>query len=183
MIKRIEDLVRERFNPFTQGVWFKGIDMREIRMPEEIEKEVIKRWTARVERELRIEAAKTDRDAMIALTEGRTSAFKQLQGAKAEAWTGVARDVLRMLDVLEEKGQEEIALDFVSTVQRITQWIAQDESVAIRYIEAMKSVIQTPGPKGIVITPPTGSPGYMPSPPQPALLAGRPIGEQEKKKE
>ena len=182
VIKEIEDEVKKRFNPYTQGVWFKGIDIREISMPEEIEKEVIRRWTARVDRELRVEAAMADRDAMIAWSEGRAKAFEQLRDAKVDAWTEVARNVIDILRLLEKAGRKEAALDFVSAVQSITQWIAQDESIAVRYIEAMQSVIQTPGPKGIIITPPTPSPGFMPTPPQPGLLTGLTTGTQEQKK-
>jgi regulator of protease activity HflC (stomatin/prohibitin superfamily) len=133
VIREIENAVNERYNPAVMGVKYGGIDIQDISMPEEIEKRVIKRWTARVERELRVAEAEAERDAMIQLSEGRAHSFK----TKASTWEEVAKQVITMLQVWEESGQRETALNFIGVVQGITQWVGEDQSVAMRYVEAM----------------------------------------------
>ncbi len=167
VIKRIEEEVGKRFNTAGAGVWFKGIDIRTITPPEEIQAKLRERWLARVEREIKVTTAEAERDAMIRLSDGRAYSVEQLEKARSEARKDMLNNVHKLLQALEETGNEQIVLGFMQVVQHLTQWVGRDESVSLRYIQAMQAVMQSPGPKSFVITPPTPSPGAMPSPPQP----------------
>jgi hypothetical protein len=52
-------------------------------------------------------------------------------------------------------------------IQELTNRVGQDETVAMRYIEAMQSIVKSEGLKSFVITPPGTAPSMLPSPPTP----------------
>jgi hypothetical protein len=101
---------------------------------------------------------------LIHLSEGRAQALGKLEQAKLNARTNMARMVSGILDTLVQIDKEPVALSFANLVHELTQRIGQDEQVAMRYIEAMQAVIESPGPKSFVINPPYTGAGAPPPP-------------------
>jgi regulator of protease activity HflC (stomatin/prohibitin superfamily) len=185
VIKEIEDKIVEMFTPSAAsgGVWFKGVDIRKIAMPPDVEEQVRAKWKARFERELRIARAETERDVLVLESEGRAQALERLEGVKLDARSRMAHMMSGLVDALTKIEKEPIALSFISIMHELTNRVGQDETVATRYIEAMQAVIQSDGAKSFVITPPTAAPGFMPSPPAPTLQSGQILEERFKRGE
>jgi regulator of protease activity HflC (stomatin/prohibitin superfamily) len=180
VIQEIEAKVVEMYNPVNAGVWFKGCDIREIKMPEEVEERVRQRWTARVERELKIAEAEAERDAMLHWSEGRARALAQIEEVKLRARTRMAQMIGEMVDGLTRIDQESVAMSFVNVVQELTNRVGQDETVAMRYIDAMQAIVRSDGVKSFVITPPNPNlpSGHLPSPPTPGAKTRNEIEQQ-----
>jgi regulator of protease activity HflC (stomatin/prohibitin superfamily) len=163
VVQEIEEEVRKRFDPSPGGVWFERLDIREISMPEELEEKVMERWTARVERELRLEQAKTERDALIEVSQGRAKAIEQVETVRLAARSNMTHVVSDLVTALSTISQEHVAMSFVSVIQELTNRVGQDETVAMRYIQAMQAIVESEGPKSFVVTP--QAPGLTLSPP------------------
>ncbi len=167
VVRRIEEEVNKRFNTAGAGVWFKGIDIRTITPPDDIMAKLRERWIARVERELKVAEAEAERDAMIHLSDGRVHSLKQLEDVRSGARKDLLKTIHALLRTLDKSGNEQIVLGFIQVVQHLTQLVGRDDTVSLRYIQAMQAVMKSPGPKSFIITPPTPAPGAMPTPPQP----------------
>jgi hypothetical protein len=149
-------------------------------MPPEVEERVLAKWTARVERELKVADAETERQVMIELSEGRARSLARLEGVRLDARASMGRVIEDLVGTLSKIDQEHLALSFMSVVQELTNRVGQDETVAMRYIEAMQAIVHSEGSKSFVITPPTPAAGLMPSPPAPSLRASNIIEERTK---
>jgi regulator of protease activity HflC (stomatin/prohibitin superfamily) len=178
VIKEIENEVKKRFDPSDGGVWFKGIDIREITMPEEMEQQLQQRWTSRIKRQIKIVEAAAESRAMIERSKGRSISLAATERVKSRALAAMVSTLQQMLNALTATGSQQIAVSFVNVIQELSSRIGQDESVALRYIDAMQGIMQSEGPKSFVITPPTAAPGFMPSPPTPTLQSGKTPGER-----
>ncbi|MBN1582652.1 MAG: hypothetical protein JXA89_18220 [Anaerolineae bacterium] len=157
IIQEIEDQVKKRFDPSGGGVWFKGFDIRQIEMPEEVEKQVRKRWLARFEHEIKIEQAKAESEAIVELSKGRADALERLESVKLDARRSNLELIKNLSSSLGAIDNRSIAQSFISVVQELTSRIGQDEIVAIRYIEAMEAIVGSEGPKEVILT--TQAPG------------------------
>lgn len=183
IVRAIEQQVQEAFAPINGGVWFKGLDIREITMPPEVEAQVLQDWTSRAERERKVLEAEAERDAIIALSEGQADALQRTESVKLRARRAMGRIIGNMIEDLQNVNSQPVAMSFISVVQELSNRVGQDETVAMRYIEAMRAIIQSEGPKSFVITPPTQAPGFMPSPPAPSVQPGKVIEERLKSDE
>jgi regulator of protease activity HflC (stomatin/prohibitin superfamily) len=165
-IRHIEDQVKDRFKTEWAGILFGGLDIRGIEMPDEIEQQLHQRWLAGVARQLRIAEAEAEGRAIEAISDARTRALNERELVKYGILRKLAENLESLLNVLSDRDSE-IAISFISVIQQLTSRIGQDESVAMRYIDAMQAIVRSEGPKSFVITPPTPSPGYLPSAPPP----------------
>lgn len=160
---RIEQEVNKRFNPSAVGVWFKGIDIREIRIPEDVDKQWIKRWQAPIASQLRVREAEAERDAMLVTSEGRAQSLERIEGARLKARTETVKAILgQVLDELNKVQNEDVLRGVIRIVQYMTTEVARDEEMALRYVEAMQKVIGSEGSKTLIISPPTRG-GQMPA--------------------
>ena len=133
-IHKIEEEVKEIYAPSAAkgGIWFKGIDIREVWMPTEVEAQVVQKWTSQLERERKVEDAKTESEAMIALSQGRAAALKQLEAEKFGARQQTAQLIFDLVNSLQQVGTfgDSVMVQFMSAVQQITERVGEDESVA-----------------------------------------------------
>jgi regulator of protease activity HflC (stomatin/prohibitin superfamily) len=164
IVRRIEEQVGQRFDPSRYGTAYRGMDIRHIDVPEDVQAQMMRRWKASQEWRLRVQEAIAEREALIKLSEGRAQALGKLEQAKLNARANMAKMVSGILDTLVQIDKEPVALSFANLVRELTQRIGQDEQVAMRYIEAMQAVIESPGPKSFVINPPYAGAGALPPP-------------------
>ena len=181
VVQEIEDKVRERFDPSPGGVWFERLDIREISMPEELEEKVMERWTARVERELQVEQAKAESKALIEMSRGRADAIERVEAVRLRARANMADVISALVTAMSSISQEHVALSFISVIQELTNRVGQDETVAMRYIDAMQAIVESEGSKSFVVTPP--APDFMLSSPAPTVQPTNIIEERAKGKQ
>lgn len=171
-VRAIEQEILRRFRADSSGVWFKGIDIQEISVPDDVRERMLKRWTAPVERGLKLQEALAERDAIIALSEGRAQAIERVESVRLAVRDRMVAVIQKLVQTLPPMDQERVVLGFISVVQELTNRVGQDDTVAMRYIEAMQDIVQSEGPKSFVITPPAPSPGALPGPPPPSGAGG-----------
>jgi regulator of protease activity HflC (stomatin/prohibitin superfamily) len=179
-IKAIEDQVKARFNPAGSGVLFRSFDIKEVKVPDDVRERMLKRWTMPVDLEIKVQEAQTERDAMIARSEGRAQSIERLEGIRLVAYDRMIEVIRKLVSILPPMDREQAVSGFISVVQQLTGRIGQDESVTMRYIEAMQAVVQSDGPKSFVFTAPFSLSEGAPQPPHPQLPQGPKGGEQEK---
>lgn len=166
-VRRIELDVSQHYDPSAFGVTYLGMDIRHIEVPEDVRAQMVQRWKASQEWELRVQDAIAERKALIELSEGRAQALGKLEKAKLSARVNMANLVDRILNRLATVPGSPGATNFARLVSELAERIGEDEQVAIRYIEAMQAVIESPGAKSVVINPPySGAGASAPPPPQ-----------------
>ncbi|MFN2157897.1 MAG: hypothetical protein ACK2UX_21905 [Anaerolineae bacterium] len=170
-VRRIELDVSQHYDPSAFGVTYLGIDIRHIEVPEDVRAQMVQRWKASQEWELRVQDAIAERKALIELSEGRAQALGKLEKAKLSARVNMANLVDRILNRLATVPGSPGATNFARLVSELAERIGEDEQVAIRYIEAMQAVIESPGAKSVVINPPYSGAGAS-APPLPQSGGG-----------
>jgi regulator of protease activity HflC (stomatin/prohibitin superfamily) len=168
-IRRIEDEVVARFDPRWAGVQFRSFDIEQIRMPEEIRERMVRRWTAVVERDLKLRDAETERESIIQLSEGRAVSLERMEQVRFDAWQqasdsveGAIERVTALMAKMAASSHPQIAANFIAVVEQLTVWFGQDQSTAMRYIEAIESVAHSKGTKTFVFNPPNALTGMPP---------------------
>lgn len=167
VIRAIEEKVLKLFDPTWAGVQLRGFDILRVTKPDDVEKRMIKKWTSPVDRDLKVEEARAERDAIIERSQGQARALYRLEKVKAGARQDMVDTVERLLDALTQAGQPQLALNFVSVIQELTKHVGEDEAVTMRYIEAMQAIVQSEGTKSFLIMPPTPTTSFLPTPPTP----------------
>jgi regulator of protease activity HflC (stomatin/prohibitin superfamily) len=153
VVRRIEEQVVERYDPSEFGVAYRSLDIRHIDVPEDVREQMVRRWKQAQEWKLRVQEAIAEREALIRLSEGRAQALGNVEEAKLSARTNMARMVSGILDTLVKIDKEPVALSFANLVHELTERIGEDEQVAMRYIEAVQAVIDSPGTKSFLVSP------------------------------
>jgi regulator of protease activity HflC (stomatin/prohibitin superfamily) len=164
-VRKIEEEVNKKFNTSWAGIQFKGLDIQTIRMPPEVEERVLKRWTTAVERDLRVKDAQAEGQAIIQVSKGREESLKQLESIKQQARNQVFETADRLVRTLSQIDRDDFLVGLVNIIERLAERIGEDESIAMRYIESMQSIVESEGSKSFVITPPTRSAGMLPMSP------------------
>ena len=178
-IREIELKVNKLFNPAWAGVMFKGLDILEVTMPEEVKERMMKRWTTPVDRLVKVEEARAEAEAITERSKGQAMALRTMEKIKAGARQDMVRMIDDLLDTLTQSGRDQVAINFVSVIEELTRRVGQDESTAVRYIETMQAIMQSDGPKSFIITPPNTPKNALPSPPAPTMPEVRIHGEEE----
>jgi|GEM_PF-6130562 len=153
VIKKIEEEINRQFDPSGGGVWFKGLDIREIKMPDDVEARMIKDWTEAKALRMRIAEAETNRQTMIVESEGRALALERMERARAKALEAASEMMIKLMETLKKAGHEKEAWNFVNVVRQLTIWAGHDDKVAMNYIEAMQRIVESDGAKHIFIQP------------------------------
>jgi len=166
IVRSIEVDVSKHYDPSAFGVTYLGMDIRHIEVPEDVRAQMVQRWKASQEWELRVNDAIAERKALIELSEGRAQALGKLENAKLSARVNMAALVDRILNRLATVPGSPGATNFARLVSELAERIGEDEQVAMRYIEAMQAVIESPGAKSVMINPPYSGAG-APAPPPP----------------
>jgi regulator of protease activity HflC (stomatin/prohibitin superfamily) len=171
IVRQIEQDVIENYDPAVLGAAYLAIDIRQIDVPDDIREQLVRRWKAPLERQVRLVQARAEREALVELSEGRAQALDKLEGAKLSARANMARMVTKIIDDMVQQHQGPVAVGFVDLVRELSERIGQDEQVALRYIEAVQAVIEGEGVKSFVFNPPYSGPAAVP-PPSPPSSAG-----------
>ncbi len=171
-LRKIELEVNKRFSAVGAGVWFKGLDISEVVMPADVREQMLKRWTTPMAGQVKIKEAEAERDAMIALSDGRARSLARIEEEKAKARDRMIAVINDLVQVLSNSGRQEIISSFTRVIRELTERVGQDEVVAMRYIEAMQSMVESDGNKSFVVAPPHTAPGALLSPPSADLKAG-----------
>jgi hypothetical protein len=179
VIRQIEQKVNERFDPSWAGIWYKGLDILSVKKPADIEAQAVKKWAVPIERELLLEKAKAERDALIERSRGQARALYNLESIKAKAREDMVGTVEKLFTTLTKSGRDQIAWRFVGVIEELTKRVGEDETVTMRYIEAMEAMVESPGPKSFVVAPPERTPGALPSPPAPTAQEFKMIDGRE----
>jgi len=181
-VRRIEEIINERFDASRVGVQYRGMDIRTIEPPEDVKQQFVERWKAPLEGQVAIQRAQVERDVLIELSEGRARSLERLEGVRLQARARMIQVVQELINTLPYIEQDQVMAGFTSVFEQLTSRIGQDESVAMRYSETMQAIMTTEGPKSFIITPPNPSPGLLPAPPPP-IRPGAPVltnGGQDK---
>ena len=166
-VSEIEKVVNSRCDLSGSGVYFKSLDIAEIKMPDDVHAKMVKRWSAPVDADIKEQEAVGERRAMVQIGEGRATSLERLEGVRLVVRAKMIKVIQDLVGTLPKMDQEKAVLGFISVIQELTNRVGQDETVAMRYIEAMQSIVKSEGPKSFVITPPSTSLGMLPSPPAP----------------
>ncbi|MBN1936454.1 MAG: hypothetical protein JW934_17455 [Anaerolineae bacterium] len=179
-IRKIEETVNSRFNPSSGGVWFKGLDIREIRMPPEIEARMVEEWTEAKQFQSRVAEARANRDVMIVESEGRARALERMEMARSRAWEAASEMMVKLMEALDKAGHKREAWDFVNVIRQLTVWAGHDDTVAMNYIEAMQRIVDSEGSKHVFLQPT----GFVTNPlfePRPSLADSTKSGKSDVK--
>jgi regulator of protease activity HflC (stomatin/prohibitin superfamily) len=171
-IKEIEDKVSERYDRSGSGVWFKGMDIKEVRVPPDVHERMLKRWTTPVDLGLKIEEAKTERDVMIERSKGRAESLERLEGVRLSARIKMVQVIEKLVNMLPEMNREQAVWAFVSVIHELTNRVGEDELSAMRYIEAMRAFLRGGGFRDLALPLPDSPPGMLSQPPRPQLSQG-----------
>jgi regulator of protease activity HflC (stomatin/prohibitin superfamily) len=182
-LKAIEDEVKKRFDSSWAGVSFLGFDIMEVNLPKAVEDRVLKQWTSRVEYELKVAGATAERKAMVELGRGRAETFAEWEDARLAARENLVKSIVRLGGTMPSGEKLRLLWACVELFRELASRVGQDETIAMRYIEAMQAIVHAEGPKSFVITPPNPSPGALPGAPQPTLPQTRLIDGQKKGEE
>lgn len=164
VVRQIEQDVKKNYDSSAFGVEYLGIDIRHMDVPDDIRDQLVRRWKAPLERQVRLVQARAEREALIELSEGRAQALDNLEGAKLSARANMARMVTKIIEDMVQQHNAPVAVGFVDLVRELSERIGQDEQVALRYIEAVQAVISGEGAKSFVFNPPYPGPAAMPPP-------------------
>lgn len=154
-IHRIEQEVKKRVDMSGAGVMFKGIDIREITIPDDVDRQWIKRWQTPIAGRLRVQEAEAERDALVETSKGRAESLRRVEDARTAARTRAVTEIVRpLLDQLNQAENEGVVRGLVDIMRYVTTEVARDEEMALRYVEAMQAVIGSEGAKTMIISPP-----------------------------
>jgi regulator of protease activity HflC (stomatin/prohibitin superfamily) len=150
VIRRIEEAVKERLDLKGAGVLFRGMDIRSVQAPDEVRA----LWH-------KVDEADAQREALLKLSEARVQSLTDLEKARL----GARIDMARLLDGLADKlagiEPETVAQSLIQMIRELINRVGEDEAVAMRYVQALEALVQSPGDKSIHIAPPPapGQPG------------------------
>jgi regulator of protease activity HflC (stomatin/prohibitin superfamily) len=155
VIKEIEDKVKKAVDRSGAGVLFKGLDIRGIKMPDDIRGQIQKRWSAPIEMEVKIREAEAEREAMIRLSEGRATSMKREEDTRLAASVNMLKVVRELAEILPDMENERVAYGFVSIVRDLLGRITGDEHAAIRVLRELRIFMQNPPDEVRVLAPPS----------------------------
>ena len=165
VFKEIEDNVKAAVvgGAANRGVLFKGMDIKEISMPDDVREKIMARWSGPLERELRIREAETNRETMIVESEGRARSIEHLDRVKLASSARMAQIVDELAKTLPKFENEAAAYGFLRLVRDLASRIGQDETSAMYELEmlrewlhggvAERSASPGPMPAGLQILP------------------------------
>jgi regulator of protease activity HflC (stomatin/prohibitin superfamily) len=169
-IKEIEDKIRERLSAAAPewGGQIQGVDIREIRIREDVLQKMVDWWGAEWKKRMAIKEAEGERGALITKAEGEREALIAKAEGEREALIAKAEAEARAITALEGVKYEvrekilkqvahlntinaNVALRFINIVEQLSRDMTVDDVAARRYIEVLEAIAKSAGQKTIVI--------------------------------
>jgi regulator of protease activity HflC (stomatin/prohibitin superfamily) len=159
-VKEIENKIMERLSAAAPqwGAQALGVDIREIRIREDVLEKLLDWWGAEWKKRIAIREAEGEREATIVKADGERIALLRSTEAEAKALTALERvkaeargEVIRqMMDALNQVDRR-MALRFIRVVEQLSRDMVTDNIGARRYIEVLEALAKSDGPKTLVI--------------------------------
>jgi regulator of protease activity HflC (stomatin/prohibitin superfamily) len=147
-IKAIENKIMERLSAaaLQRGAQVRRIDIREIRIREDVLEKMLDWWGAEWKKRIAIKEAEGEREALIKRAEGEAGAIKKVERAKLRAREEMLVQIAHLL-----KFNENVALRFIRIMEKVCRDMTVDDVAARRYIEVLEAIAKSDGQKTIVI--------------------------------
>ncbi|MDH4137737.1 MAG: SPFH domain-containing protein, partial [Anaerolineae bacterium] len=158
-IRKIEDKIMERLSAAapTWGAEAQGVDIREIKIREDVLQKMLDWWGAEWKKRIAIKEAEGEGEALITRAEaekialfrraeGEAGAIKAVEGAKAEARRKILEQMAKLINL-----DEKLAFRFIKIMEKLSYDMTADNVVGRRYIEVLEAIAKSGGQKTIVI--------------------------------
>jgi regulator of protease activity HflC (stomatin/prohibitin superfamily) len=159
-IKEIENKIMGSLSAAAPewGAEAQGVDIREIRIREDVLEKMLDWWGAEWKRRIAIKEAEGEREATIVKVDGERIALLRSAEAEARALTALERvkaeargEMIRqMMDALNQVPGN-MAVRFMSVVEQLSRDMVTDNIGARRYIEVLEVLAKSEGQKTIII--------------------------------
>lgn len=156
--ERLRNELKNTINNVTKdklGIEVTTVAIGETKVPEDAEKKLLERWLASVKRRIKLIEAEAERDALIRRGEGEAQAVRRIGLAKISIrdaiiaqLTGPILDPSNASAPIADPG---VAIRFVTAIERLSGLVMQDNVTAIRYVEALEKLCESPTAKTIVL--------------------------------
>lgn len=148
-IKKIEDEVMKRLSAMAPewGAQAQGVDIREIRIREDVLEKMLDWWGAEWKKRIAIKEAEGEREAFLKRADAEVRAAAALERLKTEARDKLIEQMVNALDRIDKS----IALRFMRVVDRLSSDIITDDVTARRYVEVLEAIAKSGGQKTIII--------------------------------
>jgi regulator of protease activity HflC (stomatin/prohibitin superfamily) len=147
-IKKIEDKIMERLSAAAPkwGAEAQGVDIREIRIREDVLDKLLDWWRAEWGKRIVIKEAEAEREALFKKAEGEAGAIKAVEGAKAEIRKKILEQMAKLVNL-----DRNLAFRFISIMEKLSRDMTADDVAGRRYIEVLEAIAKSDGQKTIVI--------------------------------
>jgi len=158
-IKEIENKIMKRLSAaaLKWGAQAQGVDIREIRIREDVLDKLLDWWGAEWKRRIAIKEAEGEKEALITRAEaqkialfrkaeGEAGAIKAVEGAKAEVRKKILKQMAKLINL-----DENLAFRFINIVEQLSRDMTADDVAARRYIEVLEAIAKSDGQKTIII--------------------------------
>ncbi|MBN1641547.1 MAG: hypothetical protein JXA09_09950 [Anaerolineae bacterium] len=154
VIRTIEEQVKARYSGSAAnfGVVFRALDIVSVQAPDEVRA----LWR-------KVEEAEAERLALLKLSDARVQSLTDLEKARLIARANLVKLLVGPAAHWATTGTEPVAQKLIAMFQELIERVGEDEAVAMRYVQALEALVQTPGDKTVHITS-VGAPG-TPVPP------------------
>jgi regulator of protease activity HflC (stomatin/prohibitin superfamily) len=145
-IERIEGQVHEGTAVSLRnfGIKHKGIDIREIKMPEEVHKRMVAVWETEWKNRIRLEEAKAEGTSRVHL-------IKAVGTIRSKISEDIVDQVERMVKILTDM-PDGVSIRFIRAFEQLSRNAVSDDVVATRYIEALETMAKSAGTKALFIS-------------------------------
>jgi regulator of protease activity HflC (stomatin/prohibitin superfamily) len=159
-IKEIEDKIMEKLSAAAPqwGAQAQGVDIREIRIREDVLEKLLDWWGAEWKRRIAIKEAEGEREATIVKADGERIALLRSAEAEARALTALERvkaeargEMIRQMTDALNQVPGNMALRFIRVVEQLSRDMVTDNIGARRYIEVLEVLAKSEGQKTIII--------------------------------
>ena len=160
-IKHIENQIMDRLSTMVPhwGSQAQAVDIREIRIREDVLEKLLDWWGAEWKKRIAIKEAEGEGEALITRAEaqktalfrraeGEAGAIEEVERAKRRAREKMIEQVERLLRIPDEN----VALRFIKIMETICRDMTADDVAGRRYIEVLEAIAKSDGQKTIVIS-------------------------------
>jgi regulator of protease activity HflC (stomatin/prohibitin superfamily) len=151
-IKHIENQIMDRLSTMVPhcGAQAQAVDIREIRIREDVLEKLLDWWGAEWKKRVAIKEAEGERLAMLEKAEGQAQALRRVEQEKADARQVIIRQLMGALHDL--KASQNVVIRFIRVIEQLSRNIVTDDVTAQRYIEVLEAIARSDGQKTIVVS-------------------------------
>jgi regulator of protease activity HflC (stomatin/prohibitin superfamily) len=159
-IKEIENEIVKRLSAGApeRGVHARWVDIREIRIREDVLGKVLDWWGTEWEKRIAIKEAEGEREATIVRADGERIALLRSAEAEARALTALEKvkaearkEMIRQIVNALSQVDKDMALRFTRLMEQLSCDMVTDSISARRYIEVLEVLAKSEGQKTIII--------------------------------